>query len=461
MEQITMRCMAPKRELRYSNADEVLADLETFRKAPDTVFPYENPWIPGDDSDATVIWNQPVAADEADRDVKVVPSGGEAAPKGEEPPKPQQEEPTKAGKTKRRVIMGVTIAVLLVIIALLLVQVWNNVMAPIFTETATYRVPELEGKTVVEAEQYILENEEYTGHFTITVSETTVYDVDYEPGQIISQTPKGGTTTKSDSTEIVVTLCGDGTTEESIMPSIIGGDYKEWAKLLEEDYDVVVKYDGRNSDDFEEGKIILTEPVAGTKLSSGQSVMLYYSKGPAVKPVTMIPLEGLTLEQAKSKLEELGLELGEPVTVESDMAKGTVVYQSVPTGTEVTPGTKVNLHISAGPAEVEDPVEPPSDPVQDPTPQEPEDPNPGEQDPEPSSSTQYYKLRITLPSGRTTDSYVVVTVPGNSSPLYQGTLEPDETALNLTLSGNVEGLSVTVDGEPYDNYILEQVDALE
>jgi hypothetical protein len=40
-------------------------------------------------------------------------------------------------------------------------------------------------------------------------------------------------------------------------------------------------------------------------------------------------------------------------------------------------------------------------------------------------------------------------------------LEPDETALNLTLSGNVEGLSVTVDGEPYDNYILEQVDALE
>lgn len=54
MEQITMKCMAPNRDLRYNNAEEVLADLEAFRKNPDIVFPYENPWIPGD-NDTTML----------------------------------------------------------------------------------------------------------------------------------------------------------------------------------------------------------------------------------------------------------------------------------------------------------------------------------------------------------------------------------------------------------------------
>lgn len=45
MEQITMKAMAQDRDLRYPNARAMLADLETFRRKPNTVFDYQNPWM--------------------------------------------------------------------------------------------------------------------------------------------------------------------------------------------------------------------------------------------------------------------------------------------------------------------------------------------------------------------------------------------------------------------------------
>ncbi|MCD7919326.1 MAG: Stk1 family PASTA domain-containing Ser/Thr kinase [Clostridiales bacterium] len=479
MEQVTMKCMAPNRDLRYNDADEVLADLETFRKNPDIVFPYENPWIPGD-NDITMLHIPVVAADGAATDGAAAgtpePAGAEPLPEGEEDNKEDDEDDDPA-RTKRLAIILGTVAVILLVIALLFFLVWRNLLSGMMGTTETYEVPSLLGMTQLEAEEYLLENEDYNGHFTITVSEETVYDANYEIGQIVSQTPTGGTTSKSEVTEITVILCAEEEEEETMeMPNIVGENYKEWAEKLEDEYNVIVKYDARNSDDYEEDCIISTDPVAGETLTAGQSVMLYYSKGPAVKKVTMISVEGMTLEKAKSKITELGLEVGEVVTVDSDMAEGTVVYQSIATNTEVNVGTAVNLQVSAGPAETNDEDELITEEAENDNNADSESGNTTQQDDTDGNDTtnsdtgssdtdntdstgnsdseeeNLHYVVIDMPEGRTEDSYLVVTV--NGSVLYEGTIEAENGRVTLTISGTVETVSVTLDGEDYTDFTV-------
>ncbi|MCD8367718.1 MAG: Stk1 family PASTA domain-containing Ser/Thr kinase [Clostridiales bacterium] len=468
IEQITMKCMAPNRDLRYNDADEVLADLEAFRKNPDIVFPYENPWIPGD-GDITMLHMPVVAADGAVTEGAAAEApesaGAEPLPEGEADD--EEDEDDDPARTKRLAIILGTVAVILLVIALLFFLVWRNLLSGMMGTTETYEVPSLVGMTQLEAEEYLLENEDYNGHFTITVSEETVYDANYEIGQIVSQTPVGGTTSKSEVTEITVILCAEEEEEETmVMPNIVGENYKEWAEKLEDEYNVIVKYDARNSDDYEEDCIISTDPVAGETLTAGQSVMLYYSKGPTVKKVTMISVEGMTLEKAKSKITELGLEVGEVVTVDSDMAEGTVVYQSIATNTEVNVGTAVNLQVSAGPAKTNDEDELTTEETDtnsnsntgsesgDTTQQD----DTGSSDTTNSGSTEnseeenLHYVVIDMPEGRTEDSYLVVTV--NGSVLYEGTIEADNGRVTLTISGNVETVSVTLDGENYTDFTV-------
>ncbi|MCC8064356.1 MAG: Stk1 family PASTA domain-containing Ser/Thr kinase [Clostridiales bacterium] len=471
MEQITMKCMAPNRDLRYNNAEEVLADLEAFRKNPDIVFPYENPWIPGDD-DITMLHMPAVTEAGA---VAAGAAAGTPGPAGTNAPPDEEadeeDDEDDSTKTKRLAVILGTIAVILLVIALLFFLVWRNLLSGMMGATETYEVPSLLGMTQVEAEEYLLENEDYNGHFTLTVSEETVYDANYEIGQIVSQTPTGGTTSKSEVTEIIVTLCAEEEEEETmVMPNIIGENYKEWAETLEEEYGVIVKYDARNSDDYEKDCIISTDPEAGESLTAGQSVMLYYSKGPAVKQVTMISLEGMTLEKAEAKLTELGLEVGEVVTVDSDLAEGTVVYQSIATNTEVNVGTAVNLQVSAGPAETNDEDEITTEGTEsdgntgtesgdttqqddttgnDTTNSDAESEDNGSSD---SEEDNLHYVVIDMPEGRTEDSYLVVTV--NGSVLYEGAIEADNGRVTLTISGNVETVSVTLDGADYTDFTV-------
>lgn len=471
MEQITMKCMAPNRDLRYNNAEEVLADLEAFRKNPDIVFPYENPWIPGD-NDTTMLHMPAVTEAGA---VAAGAAAGTPGPAGTNAPPDEEadeeDDEDDSTKTKRLAVILGTIAVILLVIALLFFLVWRNLLSGMMGATETYEVPSLLGMTQVEAEEYLLENEDYNGHFTLTVSEETVYDANYEIGQIVSQTPTGGTTSKSEVTEIIVTLCAEEEEEETmVMPNIIGENYKEWAETLEEEYGVIVKYDARNSDDYEKDCIISTDPEAGESLSAGQSVMLYYSKGPAVKQVTMISLEGMTLEKAEAKLTELGLTVGEVVTVDSDLAEGTVVYQSIATNTEANVGTAVNLQVSAGPAETNDEDEITTEGTEsddntnsesgdttqqddttgnDTTNSDAESEDDGSGD---SEEDNLHYVVIDMPEGRTEDSYLVVTV--NGSVLYEGAIEADNGRVTLTISGNVETVSVTLDGADYTDFTV-------
>ncbi|MEI8239462.1 MAG: PASTA domain-containing protein, partial [Actinomycetota bacterium] len=109
------------------------------------------------------------------------------------------------------------------------------------------------------------------------------------------------------------------------------------------------------SDTVDAGKVIRTDPVAGVQLKKGAAVSVFVSTGPA--PRVLPEVTGLTVQQATSKLEGMGLVVkqGKPAFSEHIPASQ-VISWTVPAspalvaGGTVTKGTQVVLVASAGPA---------------------------------------------------------------------------------------------------------------
>ena len=259
MEQITKKAMAPNPDRRYPSADAMLADLDAFRKNPDIDFGYSDPWVLErqiDEDEPTQIHpavqidpetiqrkreeqaaKQKAESAAAGAAAAAGIGGAQAAPVTPPPKQPEQPEAeypeedyeiTEDGKGGKRtaVMIGAVVAII-VLVCLIFVMLWKMIFSGIFSDGSTYEVPNLLGKTYQEAIAAIAGDEDLNGHFTITVSEETAYSADYEPGQIIKQDPEGGISTKSETTDITVTLCAedDDKVEVKYMPDIVGKNY--------------------------------------------------------------------------------------------------------------------------------------------------------------------------------------------------------------------------------------------
>jgi serine/threonine-protein kinase len=258
----------------------------------------------------------------------------------------------------------------------------------------------------------------------------------------------GGTVTKSEETEIVVTICSEATTEEEqelIMPDIVGKDYAGWADTLNEKYGVVVRYSSTYSEQYDEGLIISTNPVAGTVLTRGQSVEVVYSKGAKDTSVTMVSLVGMQENEAKNALSELGLECGTVVTVSSEKASGTVVFQSVKAGVSVEPGTSVDLQVSSGPITEEEEPEEPED--------EEEDEDEEEENEVPDLPVdETHVITVNMPEGRTGISGVSIKINGVN--YYSGTVSADKDSFSVEYEGTIESIDITVDGATHKDFSI-------
>ena len=453
MEQITKKAMAPNRDLRYDDADAMLADLDAFRKNPAIDFGYSDPWVLEktiDEDEPTQIHSSVLLTDEEIQKRKAEQMRSRRPePVVQEPELPaEDEEELEESGSKRTAVMAGTVVAIVVVVGLIIFMLWKLILSGVFSSGTTYEVPDLTGKNYTEAVAVIADDPDLKGHFTVTVSEEKAYNSEYEPGQIIQQDPVGGTKTKSDVTEITVTLCSEEEEQVAVkyMPDIVGKNYHDWIQNLSDDYGVVVNYRLEYSD-YDKDLIISTDPKSGTQLTDGQTVTLYISKGKEVKKVTMVSLTGMTQAQAESAIKDLGLKVGSVVSVNSDEEKGKVIFQSVKQGAEVEVGTKVNIQISKGPKE---PEPQPDNGDDDPASSGGEDnPNPpSEEDPEPDETRHQIKVR--LPEGREDASTVVVKVNGGI--LYSQAVGAEENTVSVSYVGTIDDVEVTVDGEAYSDY---------
>ena len=96
----------------------------------------------------------------------------------------------------------------------------------------------------------------------------------------------------------------------------------------------------------EAGTVTGQSPQGGEQAPEGSTVTLTV----AASTVAVPDVVGQTLSEAEAALQGAGLAVGSTYDVQGDAAADVVLEQGVAAGTEVQPGTPVNLGISSGPA---------------------------------------------------------------------------------------------------------------
>ena len=391
MEQIIMKAMSHELKDRYATATQMLSDMDEFRKNPALLFDYNTP--PLDEvtklNHSTLVLNQNTVKSTADK----VEEKAEAHRNKRQTEKAAAAAAAAAAARKReyaadgrgsRVATAAIIAcslVAIIAIVVFLVIFFNGLGS---SETVT--VPSFVGKyfdALPQSSDYVIKEFDYRQ-----------FSEEFEEGQIIRQTPVGGS--KIAKGETVHVLVSKGKQTEPILMPGLEGQTEATARHqldqlgLELDVTIGEEY----NDKIAVGKVIRTEPASGKELADGQKVTLILSLGkepeetdPAVDK--KVPgVVGLPLTDALSALTTAGFTNVEPESVYSDKDPGIVLNQSVEKDKVVKTDTLIRLEVSMGPDPnaTEPPTEPdPTDPPStDPDPTDPPSTEPDPTDPPPT-----------------------------------------------------------------------------
>ena len=129
------------------------------------------------------------------------------------------------------------------------------------------------------------------------------------------------------------------------------GKSKAEARSVLEQKGFKVIAEEQSSESVESGYVVSQSPAGGENAPSGSTITIYVSTGKDTTGQVSVPtLTGITLEEAKSLIEDSGLSLGNVTEVYNDDANltGKVCKQSVDPETMVDSGTKIDLEVSKG-----------------------------------------------------------------------------------------------------------------
>ena len=363
LEAITMHAMEPDLNLRYVSAEEILKDLEEFRKNPAINFTY--------------YVNDTAGRYGSDQATREIPSG--AIVKAENAlPKPVRTPARNAEMTKeeyrrstKRASKTSTLVAVFLIIAFLagavifIVNILKPIIIPKEAEEVT--IPKFIGQKYTE----ILENEEWKD--TYNFSKTEDYSEDAAEGFVIEQneTPYRKKEKKDALIEIILTV-SRGPKPPNLMPQFFNTDWRiAQNELNTMGLNITVKPDPKYHDEIAENYIIETIPKEGEELHDGMVVYLTYSMGPENKDNPVPNVINTPLSSAQRKLEDMKFipRLGEPQH-DPIIPKDYVILTDPAPGTMAPYKSEVYLTISLGPMEespspspIESPSPSPSEPV--------------------------------------------------------------------------------------------------
>ena len=342
LELICMKAMAPDLEHRYQSADAMIADLEAFRKNPEVEMKF-------DLSDL-----RPEENDEPTRTIRTMPSHTVTIPVHQPErnyprrERDEDEEPRRAGSGKRGVLVGaVTVAAVAVVIVLFKTILGS--FAPAVVDQ--YQVPDLYNMTIEEAE----DDPRIEGVFEIQ-KVGSEFSTDVPEGHILRQDPKKDETRKGSQLVIQVWVsAGEETGEVPDLENKSEQDARILLEKLNKEYNLELTVEAPEelkqfSEEITEGYVIKTEPAQGEILKKGDTVKLILSKGPDIKPVTVLPFVGMSIDSVLSQLEsyKLTCDAADVEVVDSDKPGGTIVWQSPASGETVPEWTTIKFRVSAG-----------------------------------------------------------------------------------------------------------------
>jgi len=342
LELICMKAMAPDLEHRYQSADAMIADLEAFRKNPEVEMKF-------DLSDL-----RPEENDEPTRTIRTMPSHTVTIPVHQPErnyprrERDEDEEPRRTGSGKRGVLVSaVTVAAVAVVIVLFKTILGS--FAPAVVDQ--YQVPDLYNMTIEEAEN----DPRIEGVFEIQKAGSE-FSADVPEGHILRQDPKKEETRKGSQLVIQVWVsAGEETGEVPDLENKSEQDARILLEKLNKEYNLELTVEAPEelkqfSEEITEGYVIKTEPAQGEILKKGDTVKLILSKGPDIKPVTVLPFVGMSIDSVLSQLEsyKLTCDAADVEVVDSDKPGGTIVWQSPASGETVPEWTTIKFRVSAG-----------------------------------------------------------------------------------------------------------------
>jgi len=169
-------------------------------------------------------------------------------------------------------------------------------------------------------------------------------------GQVIDQTPKGGTVVKINHPPIELVVSKGPRTQG--VPNLVGLTEQDAINLIESNKFKVGNKKEEYSDEYPEGIVIDQTPREGIQVPEGTQISYVVSLGPREKKINTPLLIGKDLEEAKKELANNNLKLGKVDFKSSEASKNTVIDQDPKPGAEVEEGSSVNLVVSSGPPEV-------------------------------------------------------------------------------------------------------------
>ncbi|MCL2365665.1 MAG: Stk1 family PASTA domain-containing Ser/Thr kinase [Oscillospiraceae bacterium] len=419
LEDITMHAMEPDLNMRFTTAEEMLENLEEFRKNPSIVFNYapsdpDNRFVTEVDSFTEAnalprvpqvgqrtaalspgIQQQQQPASRANHaepttqmsrrkpnDIKKAPPKPKPKPDADIHPdiKPKQSrvkaskspeltpDDYRAAKTRASstsTLVGIfSVIVFLVVIA---VFMWNFFLSDIFG--TGQREPLLIPTFVNRRFEDVINNDEYTDIYNFNPIREE-YNTEVPEGFIIFQSPAPDRQVSEPlpgariNVELAVSL---GTPPPTIMPDLLG---LHWGVARNQMINRNLNLDIETSavaSDITQGLVVETIPAAGEDIARGHTIIIRYSGGPNI-PMVSVPELNLptTLTAVTSEFRGRDLVL---VFEEfySDVHPADTVTYIRHAGDEVPAGSNIIVSISLGPEVVEEP-EPEPDPDPEPYP---------------------------------------------------------------------------------------------
>ena len=357
LELICMKAMANDIEKRYPSADAMLADLEEFRKNPDT------------DLNFTIKSLQTPVSEEA---TQPLPSVQSIPMHRNEPANSKAEPEEKPVIPKWLIYTGIALVSVAVIFALFHMIFGSFDKEP---EPTEFEVPSLLGMTLDEARA----DSRIDGIFTIEqIGQRS--DDEYAAGEIVEQSPIAKSVVKGN--RVISVLISTGV-KTDVMPPLIGQEHRTGVIQLKNlDMNLEIQHTEQFSDDIAMGCIMETIPAAGGTLKAGETVVLVVSKGSDTKPIPVPTFLNIDINTVMQQLTDLNLVIGEVTHANSEtVPEGCVIQQSIAPKVEVTPGTKIDFIVSDGPI-IPEPPEPSQEEQppegEQPSGDEPVDPAPAE-----------------------------------------------------------------------------------
>lgn len=425
LDEIVMHAMCANIGKRYASAEALYADLEQLKNNVQTRFDYA---AADDETGETHVIGRDVQR--AARRTAAQEQSARVAAQRRETATAVREPDGFFDRLAERPALAAGIAV--AVVAVIALVVVGLLMFTGGSGEDKITVPSLVGQTIDD----VMADSTYTEQFTIQEAAERK-ESDRPVGEILEQDPEPGTkVTKGTIITLTVSAGGDNVSDTYKIIDFKGRTL-EYAQAMLDEHNVSYTTQEEFSDEVEAGKITRTDPAAGEELEKGATLTIYISKGKEDKKATVPDLYGMSQSGAKQALEGQGLTLGSVDEVESSASVGTVVWQSVSKGTEVSQGTAVNIQISKGKSQQTSPPDTSDD-------DEPSGGGSSTQEPT-TPTTGSATIPVALPDN-TDMAHVVISVDGVVQ--YDETLETSmgSVSVPLTSSPGQHEVTVSVDG---------------